>query len=91
MFIFLTTVKLLKIITTFRGGGVRGGCDPMYLRWVNNLDSHAGLTTITYRSGVSHLNADALSRFNPGQRKHEVIYGPARGDCGFKQCIQCQT
>ncbi len=63
----------------------------MYLRWITGLDSHAGWTTIQYRSGGSHLNADALSRINPGHRKHAVIYGPARGDCGFRQCVQCQN
>ena len=62
----------------------------MYLRWISELDSHTGWTTITYREGRNHQNADAMSRINAGQRRHETTYAsPARWDCGYVECIQC--
>ena len=57
-----TDHSCLRWLTTFRGGAIRGGCDPMYLRWISELDSHTGWTTITYREGrnLSQVGANII-------------------------------
>ncbi|MCP3888118.1 MAG: hypothetical protein GY702_04500, partial [Desulfobulbaceae bacterium] len=84
-----TDHSCLRWLTTFRGADTRGHTDPMYFRWITELDSHRGWTTISYREGKLHQNADSMSRINPHVPRHETVYGPARRDCGFAECTQC--
>ena len=81
-----TDHQCLKWLKNFRGP------DQMYYRWITELDGWGTWTTITYRQGKANANADAMSRINldPPRRRHESIYGPARRDCGYGNCIQCR-
>ncbi len=85
-----TDHSCLRWLTNFRGGGVRGNCDPMYIRWITELDASATWTTISYREGKNHQNADGMSRIIIGKRRHETMFGNSNRDCGFKDCLQCQ-